>query len=346
MSKTGAMSLVLGLAVTFLAVFGIEALANDYVIAVICFVGLNIILAVSLNITNGLGGLFSLGHPAFMAIGGYVAAIMTFHPGRKASFLPDLPAIIASQQWPLFPSVFLGGAVAAIVAAIFGYPILRLKGHYLAVGTLALIIIVKNLIVNADGLTRGALGINGLRGLTNLWWVAGWTVVVVLFAFRLKFSLIGRRILAMREDELAAASSGVYVAGFKSLVFVIGAFFAGVAGGLWAHLVSFITPDSFSLRTAFSLVVKVVIGGRGSITGSVLGAIIFTVLTEIIRPVETQVGVYGISQVITGLVLLAVLLRRPIGLFGSQEPEALLRLFTNTDHRKEAVQPSKQEQSA
>ena len=277
----------------------------------------------ALNLTNGLTGLFSLGHPAFMAIGGYLAAILTFPANRKGFMLPDLPEIVAAQEWLLLPSLLVGGLGAALTAALVGFPVLRLRGHYLAVATLGFIIIVQVLIRRFDGFTRGALGLSGIPKLTDLWWVYGGAVVTVFVCWRVKHSSLGRTMLAIRENELAAACAGIPLARTRLTAFILGAFFAGVAGGLWAHLVTNLTPTSFSIMLAFNLVVMVVVGGSGSLTGAVLAAVGLTFLTQALRPVEQALGTYGLAQIAVALLLIAIVIFAPKGLFGSREPRWL-----------------------
>jgi len=306
-----------------LAVWVLRASLDDYLLSIFNFVGINIILAVSLNLTNGFTGLFSLGHPGFMAVGGYLTAILTFPAGRKAMLLPALPAWLAAQQWPLLPALLAGGLAASLTALVVGFPVLRLRGHYLAVATMGFLIIVQVLIINLESYTRGPLGLNGLPMLTNLWWVYLWVVAVIYVCWKIKHSSLGRTMLAVREDEMAAQCLGVNLARIRILALTLGAFFAGVAGGLWAHLVTAITPTSFSLIMAFNLVVMVVIGGSGSITGAILAASGLTLLTEVLRPLEENLEMYGINEVIMAVGLLAVLIFRPQGFFGSREPSLL-----------------------
>jgi branched-chain amino acid transport system permease protein len=294
---------------------------DPYILSIIAFIGINVILAVSLNITNGFTGLFSLGHPAFMTVGGYVTAILTLPAARKPHLLPDLPAWLAQMHWPFLPALVAGGLFAALVAAIVGFPVLRLRGHYLAVATLGLIFIVQGLATNLDGYTRGALGLNGLPELTNLWWVYGWMLLTLYVCWKLKHSSLGRTMLAIRENELAASCLGVKITPTRIFSFALGAFFAGVAGGLWAHLVTLVTPTSFTFLFAFQLVVMVVLGGTGSITGAALVAAALTVATELLHPVEEAVGLYGSSQLLLAVAVLLVLIYRPKGLFGTAEPD-------------------------
>ena len=296
---------------------------DEYILSIINFVGIYIILAVSLNITNGFTGLFSLGHPGFMAIGGYVTAILTFPIARKSMFL-ELPQWLANLQLPFLPALIIGGACAGITAVVVGLPVLRLRGHYLAVATMGFLIIIQVLIINWESVTRGPLGLNGLPALTNLWWVYPWVLITFYVGWKIKFSSYGRRMLSVREDEIAAQCLGVNLFRTRVAALVIGAFFAGVAGGLWAHLVTAITPSSFSLIMAFNIVVMVVVGGTGSITGSFTAAIIFTLLTEVFRPLEEVLDVYGIGEVMMALILILILIYRPQGLFGSREPGFLM----------------------
>lgn len=296
---------------------------DDYGRSIIEFVGINIILAVSLNITNGLVGLFSLGHPAFMAIGGYTSAILLIPANRKALLLPDLPHWLASQEWTFLPALIAGGGAAVLAALIIGFPVLRLRGHYLAVATLGFIFIVQSLAVNLSGITRGALGLSGLPALTTLWWVYGWLLFTLVVCWRLKHSSLGRTMLAIRENELAASCLGVKVTHTRIFAFALGAFFAGVSGGLWAHLVTLISPSSFTFLLAFQLVVMIVVGGSGSITGTMLAAAILTIATEMLRPVEESLDLFGASQILTALCVLLVLIFRPRGLFGTAEPDLL-----------------------
>lgn len=301
---------------------------SDYLMTLLAILFLNAALAVSLNLTNGLAGLFSLGHPAFMTIGAYVAAILTY-PGRRKEFmLPDLPAFLATAELSLLPAVAAAGVVAAAVAVIVGFPVLRLRGHYLAVATLGLIVIVQSLATNWSGVTRGGSGLSGVSRLTTIWWAFGFMVVVIAVTWRVKASSLGRAMMATRENALAAECSGIGTFKVRMIAFALGAFFAAMAGALLTHLISVVTPGSYSVVLAFNLVVMVVIGGSGSITGAVIAAAAITVLSESLRPMEESLGLYGMSQVIVALSLILVLFFRPQGLFGSGEPSIVRKFFS------------------
>lgn len=316
----------LGIIVLVLFIFSIiiQKTADDYILAIFCFAGINIILAVSLNLTNGVTGLFSLGHPAFMAIGGYITALLTFSLEKKPLFMPDLPQWMVPIHLPFFPALLVGGCFAALMAIILGISVLRLKGHYLAVATMGFLIIIQVLLINAETITRGPLGLNGLEEFTNVYWVTGWVIVTIYICWKIKFSSLGRSMLAVREDEMAASSLGVNLFHTRSFALVVGAFFAGIAGGLWGHLITAVTPGSFSLIMSFNIVVMVVVGGTGSITGSVVAAILFTLTNECFKPIEENLGLYGVGEIVTSLILILILIFRPSGIFGTNEPEVLL----------------------
>ncbi|GAK60692.1 inner-membrane translocator [Candidatus Vecturithrix granuli] len=298
---------------------------NEYILSIITFVGISMILALSLNITNGFTGLFSLGHPAFMAIGGYVTAILTFPLNRKAMLLPDLYPWLAQIRIHFLPAMVIGGILAALTAFVIGVPVLRLRGHYLAVATMGFLIIVQVLITNWDSVTRGPLGLNGLPALTNLWWVYFWVIATFYVSWKIKFSSYGRSMFAIRENEMAAQCSGINLFRTRVAALAIGAFFAGVAGGLWAHLITAITPHSFSLIMAFHIVVMVVVGGMGSISGACVAAVLCSTITEFFRPLEERFEVYGIGEISMALILILILIYRPSGIFGSREPAFLIK---------------------
>ncbi len=318
----------IGLLVLFLlAVWLAQAQLNPFYLQSLGLLGINIIATVSLNFAAGFGGMFSLGHPAFMALGGYVAAILTYPIAMKATRIPGYPDWMLQIQLPFLPALLIGGMVASLVAILVGWPVLRLRGHYLAVATLGLTVIVQVAIVNLRDYTRGALGLSGIPGLTNLWWIAGFVVLTIYVVARLVHSRFGRALRAVRDDYLAAQMSGVDVARTRLIGFSIAAFFAGIAGGLLGHLLRILTPGQFSFSAVFLGVAMMILGGMGSITGSILGAVIMTILPQFIIPFERGGNVLGfeipalngLTQIVTALILIAVMLVRPAGLAGAKE---------------------------
>ncbi len=325
---TRSTSATVGMLVLFaLAVWLAQMQLNPFYLQILGLLGINIIATVSLNFAAGFGGMFSLGHPAFMAIGGYTAAILTYPVAMKASRLPGHADWLLQLQMPYLPSLLIGGLAAAFVAVLVGWPVLRLRGHYLAVATLGLTVIVQVAIVNLRDYTRGALGLSGIPALTNLWWIAGFVVLTIYVVYRLVHSRYGRALRAVRDDYVAAQMSGVHVARTRLIGFTVAAFFAGIAGGLLGHLLRILTPGQFSFSAVFLGVAMMILGGMGSITGSILGAIIMTILPQLIIPFERGGNVLGfeipalngLTQIVTALILIAVMLVRPAGLAGAKE---------------------------
>src|SRR5262249_19178470 len=316
-----------GLIVLALAVWTAQAQLNPFYLQILGLLGINIIATVSLNFAAGFGGMFSLGHPAFMALGGYAAAILTYPVAMKASRIPGYPDWLLQLQLPFLPALLIGGVVASAAAILVGWPVLRLRGHYLALATLGLTVIVQVAIVNLVDYTRGALGLSGIPGLTNLWWITGFLVLTIYVVYRLVHSRFGRAFRAVRDDYVAAQMSGVNVARTRLIGFTIAAFFAGIAGGLLGHLLRILTPGQFSFNAVFLGVAMMILGGMGSITGSVLGAVIMTILPQFIIPFERGGNVLGfeipalngLTQIVTALILIGVMLVRPGGFAGAKE---------------------------
>lgn len=292
---------------------------NQYVLHIVLLMGIYSIAAVSLNLTNGYTGLFSLGHAGFMAIGAYVSTLLTFPVRLRIAYdLPLLPSFLGgpAYQWPFLPSLLAGGLIASIAALLVGAPVLRLRGHYLSVASLGLMVIITTLAKGLKNLTRGAAGIQAIPRYTSIWWVYVWLVITIYITWRLLRSSYGRAMLAIRESEIAAQAQGIYPARFKLLSFIIGAFFAGIAGGLYAHFARSIRPYEFSFTMTFQIVIMLIIGGAGSLFGPVLGAAIIIALKYALKPLEERLGVYGLVEIVYALLLILVMLWFPKGVAG------------------------------
>jgi len=288
--------------------------ANPYIGRVIMLCGINIVLAVSLNLINGFTGQFSIGHAGFMAIGGYGSAMFSLYVGRHwvaALAGAGTPEPIA-QGLALLVALVVGGLMAALAGYLVGLPSLRLRGDYLAIVTLGFGEIIRVLILNVD-VIGGARGLPGIPGWSNFFWVGLAVVAVILVARHLSLSTHGRALFAIRDDEVAAEALGVDTTSYKVLAFVVGALFAGIAGGLAAHNDSYLNPSSFTFIRSIEVIAMVVLGGMGSITGSVLAAVTLTLLPEVLRPVKDY------RMVIYSLMLVVLMITRPGGLMGSRE---------------------------
>lgn len=284
---------------------------NPYILQIIIYAGINIILAVSLNLINGFTGQFSIGHAGFMAIGAYSSASLTYYLAPQilaASFLPLLVT-----RWIIFiVALGIGGMAAALAGILVGIPSLRLKGDYLAIVTLGFGEIIRVVILNIDAV-GGARGFADIPEYTSLFWVLCLATLTIVVIHNLMNSSHGRAFLSVREDEVAAEAMGINTTYYKVTAFVIGAFFAGVAGGLLAHYLLYLHTNSFTFMKSIEIIIMVVLGGMGSITGSIMAAVILTLLPEVLRPVKEY------RLVIYSALLIIMMLTRPKGLFGTRE---------------------------
>ena len=290
-----------------LAVIGVVAYFadsyNPYFLDIAVGCGINITLAVSLNLINGYTGQFSLGHAGFMGIGAYTAAMLTTSLGVVL-----LPAL-GNQAWLLFALALLaGGLAAALAGLVVGVPSLRLKGDYLAIVTLGFGEIIRVVIQNIDAV-GGSRGLIGIPAYTNLFWTYGIAALTVYVVWTLVNSTYGRGFIAVADDEIAAEAVGINTTRYKIAAFLVGAFFAGLAGGVYAHFKQYIAPQGFGFDRSIEIVVMVILGGMGNTAGVIIAAILLTVLGESLR----QFGDY--RMIIYSLVIIVLMILRPQGLF-------------------------------
>jgi branched-chain amino acid transport system permease protein len=297
---------------------------NDYWQLVLLFMGINVILTVSLNLINGYMGEFSCGHAGFMAVGAYVTGILTvwLFAEDKVFGLPVLPA---SWAIPLFPVALIAGAVAAsVVGLLVAIPSFRTRGDYLAIVTLAVNYIVKSAIENMEviGGPRGFVGMkrvmNNMDDVLDAPWLLIWTfigiIVTILIIHNFVSSSFGKGVEAIREDEIAAELMSVNTRHVKVIAFMLSCGLAGLAGGLFAHWPGgYINPGTFTILKSTEVMVMVYLGGMGSISGSIISAVGFTLLLEVLRPL----GVF--KWVVIPLLLVVMMLLRPTGILGNRE---------------------------
>ena len=290
--------------ITLLASAGV---LNDFYLQILQQIGINIILAVGLNLIVGFSGQFSLGHAGFMAIGAYAAAII----GSKSATYPAF-----------FAAMVLGAVIAGTVALIVGIPTLRLKGDYLAIATLGVSEIIRILIINGGDLTNGAAGILGIPAFTNWQMVYFFVVITTILTINFLRSPIGRATLSVREDEIAAESVGVNTTKIKVVAFVFGAITASIAGSLHAGFIGSVVPKDYTFINSINVLIIVVFGGLGSMTGTIVAAILLGILNMVLQ------NVASIRMIIYSLALILVMIFRPGGLLGTWEL-SLSRFFKN-----------------
>jgi branched-chain amino acid transport system permease protein len=301
------------LVVTLLHQLGI---VNSYFMQVMMLACIYIIMAESLNILNGMTGLSSLGQAGFMSVGAYSSAIFTTYILHVSS-LPEPLQVVA-----FVAATLVGAVMAAICGVLIGIPALRLRGDYLAIVTLGFCEVIRAIwrVVPAD-IAGGAFGLTGIPKLANFFWAFLFMILSLYFCRNYMDSSFGRACLAIRDNEIAADTMGIDCFRYKTIAFASSAFIAGVAGSLYAHLLSYIHPDVFSYAKSSDFLVYLYAGGVGSISGAMLGALALTVLPELLRFLNDW------RLVIYGALLLCIILFRPTGLFGGRE-FAFLQLKT------------------
>lgn len=333
------------LLVTLLAKFGI---INNYVQTIIVTICINIIMSASLNIVNGYMGEFSCGHGGFMATGAYVSSVISlvlFKDGNSISGSALLPEGLSILGFPI--AILAGGLGAMLVSLIVAIPSFKTRDDYLAIITVAANFIVTTAINNIPliGASRGLMGMRGVMGsmadVIDIPWILIWglvfAVLSVLSIHYLMNSTLGKGISAVRYDEISAEIMSVNTNNMKLIAFTFSSFLAGIAGGLFAHLLGFINPASFGIMKSTESLVMVFLGGMGSLSGSVLSAIVFTILLELLRPAQIW------KWVIIPLILILIMEFHPEGIMGSKELPAkfpwLKKLFPANENQ---VRPAKQ----
>lgn len=310
--KKKSILILLGSLVVYAILMGLIStkVINSYYAGIINLALINIILAVSLNLIVGFTGQLCLGHAGFMSIGAYVSAVIT----QKAG----LPFIV---------SIIMGAIVACLFAALIGYPTLKLTGDYFAITTLAFCEIIRIILMNID-FVGGARGFTGIPIKTNFTIVFLFAVIVIIIIYNIIHSSQGRAMLSIRENEIAAESMGINAFKYKMMAFIIAAFFAGLAGGLYAHYMGYIQPASFDFNKSIDFLTFVVFGGMGSLSGSIIATILLTFLPELLR------GMAEYRMLIYPLALILLMIFRPQGLFGDKEISLKIFKKFNKDSKK------------
>ena len=327
-----------------LAYFG-PLLMPDYFVRVLIVMAINVVLVSSLGLSNGFTGVFSLGHVGFVALGAYSSAILTLELDKKTAYLPDLPGWLSHIQLGFLPATLIAGLLCALVGLIVGAPLMRLNGNYVSVATLGFLIIVNVVLVNAESFTRGARTFTGIDTSTTLPWALGWMLLTLLILSRVAYSPFGRAMRASREDLIAAQGIGIRILPTRLMAFVIGAFFAGVGGALYAHYLGSFSPATFYFALMVTQLAMLVVGGQGSLTGAAVGVVLVTLLSEVLRNLErgfalgplTLPPLYGVSQIVLGMVFILVMVYRPSGLLGDRELQ-----LVDTGRVRESASPEQE----
>jgi len=285
-------------------------LISPYFARIVMLSGIAITLAVSLNLINGFTGQFSIGHAGFMAVGAYSSAYFSVNYGaRLAAAMGD-----GTLGWilVLLAATLIGAACAAVAGLVVGVPSLRLKGDYLAIVTLGFGQIIVVFLNNIEAI-GGARGYSGIPIVKSFFWIFLIAILTIVIVYNIVNSAFGRALISIREDELAAEAMGVNTTRYKVMAFVISSALAGAGGVLLAHFDGYLNPKSFEFIKSFEILIMIILGGLGSIVGSVLGAILLTILPEALR------GFAQYRMVIYSLLLIILMITRPQGLLGKTD---------------------------
>ena len=312
MSNARALAIFVGVS---LLSWGLYFVLPDYFGSIFLLIGIHALLAVSLNLVNGITGQFSLGHAGFLALGAYTTATLSTGP-----LAPLYAGGGLGAQAGVLACVIAAGTVAGIAGWVVGLPSLRLKGDYLAIVTLGFGEIIRVGILNTESLggARGFIGIPTFTQGSGALWIFSLLTLACLCCTRIMESSTGRAFLSVREDEIAASALGVDTTRMKVQAFVASSVGAGIAGCLWAHTYAFLHPGSFGFMKSVEIVVMVVLGGMGSMSGAILAAILLTLMPEVLRPLKELTGT-DLRMVIYSLGLVLLMIYRPQGLLGRQE---------------------------
>jgi len=317
------------LVVVFLYLTQSGKTVGSYEVRILNLCAIYAVLGLSMNLVNGFTGLFSLGQAGFMAIGAYVTTLLFMSPQGKADlfYLEPIAPWLGAIQLPFPIALLIGGLVSGLFAFVIGFPVLRLRGDYLAIATLGFSEIVRIIITNMQTITNGAVGIKSIPPTANLWWTFGIMILAVIMMRRLMHTSYGRVFMAVRDDEVAAEGMGVSLFKHKMFSFILSSILAGIGGGLMASVVGSINPLQFRFVLAYDILLIVVLGGMGSISGTIVGAFAITIAKEWLRWLDNGFSlglvqipaIAGLRMVIFSLLLMCVILFYRKGLFGSRE---------------------------
>ncbi|MCD6028569.1 MAG: inner-rane translocator [Thermomicrobiales bacterium] len=326
------------LCAALIAIAVLTSLAGDRVFErVVTVLLISVVLTVALQLFMGNSGLSSFGHIGFMAIGAYSSLWFTLSPDEKNVTLPDMP-----PEWPMhgwqtsyLPAILLAGGVAALVGALLGVALVRLRGASFTIATFAFLIIVHSVALQWEPMTRGSRTVFGIPELTTIWWALGAALITVIAALLFKESSLGLRLRAARDDEDAAASLGVHITWVRWVAWVVSVFITGAAGALWGHFITTFSPTAFYISQTFLIVAMLIIGGAGSVSGAVTGAVVVALSSEWLRRLEgwlntqradqTALGQFipielrGFAEIVIAIAMILVLILRPSGIMGGRE---------------------------
>lgn len=330
---------VLGIIVSF---FGSSLVVNVYT-----YFCISLVMVLGVQVFMGNSGILSWTHVGFVGVGAYAAGILSTAPMVKSMGVPNMYPALVDLQMPVLPAILLGGVVAAVIAAIIGYPLMRLSDAVGVITLFATLIVFHVVMTQWDNVTNGPRTFFGVPEFTTLTVALIAALIAIVMAYFFRESALGLRLRASRDNRYAAMAIGVDVVWVRYLSFVLSAMVAGVAGGIWAHFITSFSPKSFYIAEMFVLLSMLVIGGAGSISGAVTGTALVTVARELLRQVEATINnahvlsfeVFGLTELVMATFMVVMLIWRPGGVIGGQE----LKLPSRRRHKEDAAAPGEAE---
>lgn len=328
-------------------VLGVELLQVRLLERIAVTLCINLILVLGLQAFMGNSGILSFAHVGFMGVGAYASAVLSIPAQMRGMALPDLYPVLQAVQLSPYLAIAAGAIVAALLAAILSYPLMRLSDAAAVITSFALLVVLHTIMINWSAVTNGPRTLFGVPKATGLYLAAAAAVLAIAAALAFKESRTGLLLRAVRDDQVAAGAIGAHVSVLRWRGFVLSALLAGLAGGLWAHFITSFSPAAFYLRETFVILGMLVIGGAGTVSGAVLGAFAVTLVFETLRNTENAVNtaqllpiqLVGLTEIVLALAMIAFLILRPRGLFGAVEIGSLL---TTPRKRRAILEPNRE----
>ncbi len=288
---------------------------------------INLTLVMGVQVFMGNSGILSFAHIGFMGIGAYASVLFSMTPQMKEIALPDLPLWLSQIQLSFVVSVLIGAVIAAGIAAIVSFPLMRLSDASAVITSFALLVVIHTILVHWKTVTNGPQTLFGVDRYTYLWTSVFWACVFVVLAYWFKESRTGLQLRASRDEREAASTVGINIVVVRWRGFVFSAFMAGLGGGLWAHFITSFSPKAFWLKETFVILSMLVIGGPSSVSGAVVGAFVVTGVFEGLRGLENQINiaqiisaqVIGLTEIVLSIAMIVILIKRPLGIMGGKE---------------------------
>ncbi len=321
----------LSVSIIIIAIIGVllylsETFLGGFNLQLVRLMGINSIIAIGVNITNGYTNIFSLGFGGIMLVAAYTSIMFTMPISYKEAAL-NLPIWLQQAQLPLLPAMLIGAVLGVVTSVVLVLPAFRLRGHYFILASIGINLVIANLAENMHDYTQGSHGLRNVPAYTDSWWIYGILLLTVIFVWRLMHSKYGRALISISKDQRLAAVMGVDIVRYKIYSFIIGSFIVAVGGVLWVHLIQCINPQAFNLMFVFELIAMLAIGGIGTISGAILGATIVTIFTQAAAPIQEGFvlfslnipPMYGLVNLLMAIIIIVIMIYRPDGIMKGKE---------------------------